>query len=140
MSADFGEEPRDGEYGHDGEGNVGLLHLLLDLVLEVARVVEGGLVEDKVVRGGCEDVVYNDTEEPNCVLAERLQRVLQRRIPCDEIQRQQLASPVVARPLAHVGILGRGDGEELRRRLVLPGCVRQGVGGRLFSETRCRRI
>ena len=36
--------------------------------------------------------------------------------------------------MAHVGILGRRDGEELRRGLVLPGCMRYGIAGRLLSE------
>lgn len=64
VAADLGEEPRDGEDGHDGEGDVGLLHLELDLVFEVARVVEGGLVEDEEVGSTGEDVVHEDAEEP----------------------------------------------------------------------------
>jgi hypothetical protein len=31
-------------------------------------MVEGGLVEDEKVRGACEDIVYNNTEEPIDVL------------------------------------------------------------------------
>ena len=58
VSADLKQEPGHGEDGHDGEGDVGLLHFELDLVLEVARVVEGGLVEDEEVRGAGEDIVY----------------------------------------------------------------------------------
>lgn len=49
VAAHLGKEPGDGQDSHDGEGNVSLLHLKLDLVLEVARVVECGLVEDEEV-------------------------------------------------------------------------------------------
>jgi hypothetical protein len=46
VAAHFSEEPGNGEYCHDGESGVGLLHLELDLVLEVSRVLECRLVED----------------------------------------------------------------------------------------------
>ena len=64
VSAHLGQEPGNSEDGHDGEGDVGLLHLKLDLMFEVSRVVEGGLVEDKEVGCAGEDVVDKETKEP----------------------------------------------------------------------------
>lgn len=70
VSADLEQEPGYGEDGHDGEGDVGLFHLLLDLVFEVSWVVEGGLVKDEVVRGACENVVDEYAKEPTGLLGE----------------------------------------------------------------------
>jgi len=66
--------------------------------------------------------------------------MLGQRIPCDEVQGHRLSPPVVACPLAHVGILGGLDGEELRRGLVLPGRVRKRKARGLLSNARNRCI
>jgi hypothetical protein len=76
VPAYFGKEPGYGKDGHDGKGNVGLLHLKLDLVLEVSWVVEGGLVEDEEVRCAREDIVYDDTEEPRIALSAEIRRAV----------------------------------------------------------------
>jgi hypothetical protein len=63
-AADFGDEEGNGEDGHDWDGFEGLLDLQTHLVLEVFRVLEGGLVEDKDVAERCEGGVDESTEEP----------------------------------------------------------------------------
>ena len=57
-------------------------------------------------------------------------------IPCHEIQRQCLSAPVVARQLAHVGVLAGRDGEVLGRWLVLPGGVRNRIARGLLTHAR----
>jgi hypothetical protein len=37
------------------------------LALEEFRVVEGGFVPDKDVRGGCDDEVYEKTKDPRLI-------------------------------------------------------------------------
>lgn len=64
VAAHFGKEPWHCEDCHDGEGDVGLLHLELYLVLEVSRVLEGCLIEDEEVGCACKDIVYDDAEKP----------------------------------------------------------------------------
>lgn len=141
VAADFEEEPGDGEDGHDGEGNVGLLHLEPNLVLEVLGVVESGLVEDEEVRKACEDEVDEDAEEPAIgLVGVGYGSVRGRCIPGDEVESGDLTLPVIARPSAHVGILRGLDGEVLRRGLVLPSGVRACIARGLFLEARKRGI
>lgn len=68
VAAYFSKEPGRGEDCHDGKGDVGLLHLKSDLVLEVSRVGEGRFVKNKEVRCGREDVVDEDPERPAIVV------------------------------------------------------------------------
>jgi hypothetical protein len=62
VAAYFSQKPGHGQDCHYGEGDVGLLHLELDLILEVSRVVEGRLVEDEEVGQSGEKEVYKYTE------------------------------------------------------------------------------
>lgn len=57
VAAHFSQEPRRRKDGHDGKRNVCLLHLELDLVLEVSRMGERCLVEDEEVGRGRKDIV-----------------------------------------------------------------------------------
>lgn len=52
MPAHLGDEPGHGEDGHDGDAGHSLPNLEPDLVLEIFRVVEGGMVEDEEVGEG----------------------------------------------------------------------------------------
>lgn len=49
VAADFSQEPGDSKDCHYWKGDIGLLHLEGDLVLEVSRMFEGCLVEDEKV-------------------------------------------------------------------------------------------
>lgn len=60
----FPNEKGNREDCHDGKGNRGLLDLEFDLVLEVFRVGEGGMVEDEDVRQASTDEVDDKTKEP----------------------------------------------------------------------------
>lgn len=64
VAADFEEEERGSDDGHNWHGLVGLDHLEPDLVLEESGVVEGALVEDEDIGEGGDDEVDGQTEEP----------------------------------------------------------------------------
>jgi hypothetical protein len=64
VAAHFSQEPGHGQNCHYWEGDVGLLHLELDLVLEVSRVVECRLVKNEKVGESGEKEVHNYTKEP----------------------------------------------------------------------------
>lgn len=49
VAEDFGEEESDGEDGHDRQSDQGLSDFEADLVLEVFRMRESGVVEDEKV-------------------------------------------------------------------------------------------
>lgn len=53
MSITFQHEPGDGKQGHEWDGRDGEFDFLSHLVLQVARMVEDGSVEDEEVREGC---------------------------------------------------------------------------------------
>ena len=64
VTADFAEEERGGEDGHEGKGDQGLFDLEANLVLEVFGVGEGCVVEDEEVRDGGADEVDDGAEKP----------------------------------------------------------------------------
>lgn len=64
VPSNFAKEAGDGEDGHDGKRDGGLLDLEGDLVLEVFGMGEGGMVEDEEVGEGSADEVDEEAEEP----------------------------------------------------------------------------
>lgn len=64
IALDLQSEESGGEKRHEWHGCVCLLDLLFDLVLEVLRVVEGGLVKHEHVRQRRTQEIEDDTKEP----------------------------------------------------------------------------
>lgn len=83
----FTYEEWDGKNSHDGKSEGGLFDLKGDLILEVLRMGEGGMVEDKVVRKGSANKVYDEAEEPGVCISihARSQKHRLGDKPCDEV-------------------------------------------------------
>lgn len=64
VATHLGEKEGYGQNGHDGHGNVRLLHFEPNLVLEIFRVFEGVFVEDEQIGRAGNEKVDKDAEDP----------------------------------------------------------------------------
>lgn len=96
VAEDFGGEDGGCEEGHDGHGDVGLLHFEADLMFEEFGVFESRFVVDENVRERGADEVDEEPEDPGY-----------------QEQGRGLSVDIVSRPSAAVCPFGRLEGHDL---------------------------